>query len=127
MTVTGFLRASGEASSVARPSLDTDQLAVLALPDDASAAVIGAPGTGKTRTLVELVADRVERAGFLPEQVLALTASRTTATRLRDILALRLGVPTNGPLARTVNSLAFDIVGHAARVAGTEPPRLVTG
>ncbi|MDQ1606982.1 MAG: hypothetical protein QOJ18_1349, partial [Microbacteriaceae bacterium] len=127
MTVTGFLRTSGEASSVARPSLDTDQLAVLALPDDASAAVIGAPGTGKTRTLVELVADRVERAGFLPEQVLALTASRTTATRLRDILALRLGVPTNGPLARTVNSLAFDIVGHAARVAGTEPPRLVTG
>jgi superfamily I DNA/RNA helicase/RecB family exonuclease len=127
MTVTGFQRARSDASSVTRPSLDADQLAVLALPDDASASVIGAPGTGKTSTLVELVADRVERAGFLPEQVLALTASRTTATRLRDVLALRLGVPTNGPLARTVNSLAFDIVGHAARVAGTEPPQLVTG
>jgi superfamily I DNA/RNA helicase/RecB family exonuclease len=127
MTVTGFQRVRSDASSVTRPRLDADQLAVLALPDDASASVIGAPGTGKTTTLVELVADRVQRAGFLPEQVLALTASRTTATRLRDVLALRLGVPTNGPLARTVNSLAFDIVGHAARVAGTEPPQLVTG
>jgi superfamily I DNA/RNA helicase/RecB family exonuclease len=127
MTVTGFQRARSDASSVTKTSLDAEQLAVLELPDDASAAVLGAPGTGKTSTLVELVADRVERAGFLPEQVLALTASRTTATRLRDILALRLGVPTNGPLARSVNSLAFDIVRHAARVAGTEPPQLVTG
>jgi superfamily I DNA/RNA helicase len=81
MTVTGFQRARSDASSVTRHELDADQLAVLALPDDASAAVIGAPGTGKTSTLVELVADRVERAGFLPEQVVALTASRTTATR----------------------------------------------
>jgi superfamily I DNA/RNA helicase/RecB family exonuclease len=127
MTVTGFQRARSGASSVTRPRLDAEQSTVLELADDASAAVLGAPGTGKTTTLVELVADRVDRAGFLPEQVLALTASRTTATRLRDILALRLGVPTNGPLARTVNSLAFDIVGHAARMAGTEPPQLVTG
>ena len=62
-----------------------------------------------------------------PESVIALTSSRVTATALRDVLALRLGVPTNGPLARTVNSLAFEIVGNAAREAGVAPPRLVTG
>ncbi len=96
-------------------------------PDESSAVVIGAPGSGKTTTLVELVAQRVGVRGFAPEAVLVLTSSRATATRLRDILALRLGVPTNGPIARTVNSLAFEIVGNAARAAGVESPRLATG
>jgi len=129
MAVTGFQRrvraaVPGSASGV---PLDDSQAAVLRLADDASAAVLGAPGTGKTTTLVEFLADRVHRAGFAPEQLLALTSSRGTAARLRDRLALRLGMPSNGPLARTVNSLAFDIVGHAARAAGAEPPQLVTG
>lgn len=129
MAVTGFqrrVRAAAPGSAAGVP-LDESQAAVLRLADDASAVVLGAPGTGKTTTLVELLADRVHRAGFTPEQVLALTSSRGTAARLRDRLALRLGMPSNGPLARTVNSLAFDIVGHAARAAGAEPPQLVTG
>jgi superfamily I DNA/RNA helicase/RecB family exonuclease len=129
MAVTGFQRrlrapTPGSAQGVV---LDDSQAAVLELADDASAVVLGAPGTGKTTTLVELLADRVHRAGFAPEQVLALTTSRGTAALLRDRLALRLAVPSNGPLARTVNSLAFDIVGNATRAAGAEPPRLVTG
>jgi superfamily I DNA/RNA helicase/RecB family exonuclease len=132
MTASGFLRsdayeAPGGDGREAPVVLDDAQRAVLELADDASAVVLGAPGTGKTTTLAEFVADRVERAGFAPEQLLVLTSSRGTATRLRDRLALRLGLPTNGPLARTVNSLAFDIVGHAARIAGTESPQLVTG
>ena len=134
MAVTGFqrrVRAAAVRRAAQDPAakfrLDASQTAVLGLADDASAAVLGAPGTGKTTTLVELLADRVHRVGFAPEQVLALTSSRGTAALLRDRLALRLGVPSNGPLARTVNSLAFDIVSHAARAAGTEPPQLVTG
>ena len=97
------------------------------LPDSQSAVVIGAPGTGKTSTLIEVVADRVLGRGWNPSQVLALTTSRTVATRLRDRLALRLAVATDGPIARTVNSLAFEIVSHAARRAEAEPPRLLTG
>jgi superfamily I DNA/RNA helicase/RecB family exonuclease len=127
MTASGFLRDVSNVASAAPVALDDAQQAVLGLADDASAAVLGAPGTGKTTTLIEFVADRVHRVGFTPDQVLVLTSSRGTATRLRDRLALRLGVPTNGPLARTVNSLAFDIVGHAARAAAGEPPQLVTG
>jgi superfamily I DNA/RNA helicase/RecB family exonuclease len=124
VAITGFERA---ATPLDPPPLDESQRAVVALPDDASAAVVGAPGTGKTTTLVELIADRVLVRGWRPEEVLALTTSRATATRLRDAIALRLGVPTTGPLARTVNSLAFEVVRDAARRAGASPPRLVTG
>ncbi|WP_082487486.1 UrvD/REP family ATP-dependent DNA helicase [Leifsonia sp. Root112D2] len=131
MTIRGFRAADTGPASAARPSgdmaPDASQRAVIELPDAASAVVIGAPGTGKTATLIETVADRVLRRGWAPESVLALTTTRTTATRLRDTLATRLGRPTNGPLARTVNSVAFDVVGHAARAAGAAPPRLLTG
>ncbi|GGF26685.1 DNA helicase [Subtercola lobariae] len=99
----------------------------MALADDVNVAVIGAPGSGKTHTLVELVADRVLNRGFDPSELVVLTPSRQSATRLRDRLALRLGVPTNGPLARTVNSLAFQIVQAEAVVAGLPSPTLLTG
>jgi superfamily I DNA/RNA helicase/RecB family exonuclease len=118
--------ADGDAASAA-VLLDGAQAEVLALPDSASAAVLGAPGTGKTTTLVEALAERVLVRGHAPDEVLALSASRTAATALRDRLALRLGVPTQGPLARTATSLAFQLVGERARRDGLEPPRLLTG
>ena len=110
---------------------DAGQRGVIDLADDASAAVLGAPGSGKTTTIVELVADRVGPVdeggrGWSPDSLLVLASSRAAATRLRDRLALRIGVPSNGPLARTVSSLAFELVGAAARASGAEPPRLVT-
>jgi len=106
--------------------LDPGQQAVVDLPDGASAAVLGAPGSGKTTTIVELVADRIDGRGWSPDSLLVLASSRASATRLRDRLALRVGKPSNGPLARTVSSLAFELVGAAARAAGAPPPRLVT-
>ncbi|MCX7521945.1 ATP-dependent DNA helicase [Microbacterium sp. STN6] len=106
---------------------DDAQATVLALADGESAVVIGAPGTGKTSTLIELVADRILRRGYDPSSVLALTTTRSTATALRDALATRVGRPTSGPLARTVNSIAFEIVRHAAALTGAPAPRLLTG
>lgn len=104
-------------------TLDASQSAVLDLSIDVSAAVIGAPGSGKTLTLVELVADRVLNLGFSTEEVLVLAPNRVAATRLRDRLAVRLGVPSNGPLARTANSVAFQVV----RAASDRPVTLLTG
>jgi len=127
--VTTTAPAAADAPSPARGTvrLDASQRAVLGLPDGTTAAVIGAPGSGKTTTLVELVVEHVQRRGHGADSVLALTPARATATHLRDQIARRLDVPTPGPLARTVSSLAFDVVGHAARLAGQAPPTLVTG
>lgn len=73
------------------------------------AAVFGAPGSGKTTLAVDLVAEHVA-AGGDPGEVLALAATRRTASSLRDTLAVRLGVPTRGALARTASAVAYDLV-----------------
>lgn len=82
---------------------------VIDLVGPGHAAVFGAPGSGKTTLAVELVAEHVS-LGMDPSEVLVLTASRRTAATLRDALAIRLGVPTRGALARTASALAFDLV-----------------
>jgi superfamily I DNA/RNA helicase/RecB family exonuclease len=125
VSVIGF-EAATERPSAPPITLDDSQAAVVALADGVSAAVIGAPGTGKTTTIVELVADRVLGRGWSPEHLVVLTPSRVTATRLRDILSVRIGTPTDGPLARTVNSLAFEVVSRRARAAGGDL-RLISG
>jgi superfamily I DNA/RNA helicase/RecB family exonuclease len=128
--VQGGVPASSPAAFVSRGALvalDPSQRAVVELADGVSAAVLGAPGSGKTTTIVEVVADRILNRGFDPRSVLVLAASRAAATTLRDRLAVRVGVPTDGPLARTAASFAYEIVGVAARAAGHTPPRLVTG
>lgn len=128
VTVAGMSAIGFEVSEplLAPVAPDPTQRAVLELPDDVSAAVLGAPGTGKTTTIVELVADRVLERGWDPGELLVLTASRASATRLRDRLAIRLGRPTDGPLARTVLSIAHEIAALTAS-PGEEPPRLLSG
>ncbi|RPE76352.1 superfamily I DNA/RNA helicase [Frondihabitans sp. PhB161] len=118
--------AAASVDSVIAP-LDASQRLVLELADGESAAVIGAPGSGKTTALIEFVLDRVHRDGWGPAAVLALSPTRGSATALRDTLAGRLDIPSPGPLARTISSLAFDIVGHAARLASSPAPTLLTG
>lgn len=110
---------------------DPAQDAVLALPDGAHAAVLGAPGTGKTTTLARLVARRMNRSDAVSSDghatVVALTSARTAATALRDRLAATVDRVVPGALARTVNSLAFQVVAHAAAVQGQDAPTLLTG
>lgn len=99
---------------------------MLALPWDASGVVVGAPGAGKTETLVARVAALIE-GGVAPDSVLVLTPSRQTATALRDRLGLAVRVATTGPLARSVASYAFQIVRAHAVAADADPPQLLTG
>ena len=110
-----------------RLRLDPAQAAVLALPIDASAVVVGAPGSGKTATLVELLAERAGRNGWSTDSVLALAPGRAQAAGLRDRLAARLGSTSGGARARTPQSLAFGIVRAARAAAGQSAPALLTG
>jgi len=114
-------------ASDVEPALDESQRGVLELGLRDSAIVIGAPGSGKTTTLVQFAVDRVHRLGLDPSALLVLAPSRLAANRLRDRLALRVDRPTNGPLARTVTSVAFSIVQSQATLRDEPAPRLLTG
>ncbi|MFC9430631.1 ATP-dependent helicase [Streptomyces sp. NPDC056987] len=88
--------------------------------------VLAGPGTGKTTTLVESVAERVAR-GTAPERILVLTFSRKAAVELRDRTAVRLG-GTRGPQATTFHSFSYALIrAHQEGELFTEPLRLLSG
>ncbi|MEY4533280.1 MAG: hypothetical protein RI926_1049 [Actinomycetota bacterium] len=124
MAKTGFVQRE---IAPARPfTADAIQAQVLSLPSKLSAAIIGAPGTGKTALLTELVAARVAQ-GVNPDNIVVLSPNRVAAGRLRNSLGIRLGIATNGGLARTPGSLAFSLAVEHALATGQAPPRLLTG
>nr|WP_030764618.1 MULTISPECIES: ATP-dependent DNA helicase [unclassified Streptomyces] len=88
--------------------------------------VLAGPGTGKTTTLVEAVAARVE-AGADPARILILTFSRKAAVELRDRAALRLG-GARAPQATTFHSFCYGLVrAHQDTDLFADPLRLLSG
>ncbi|MEW1636198.1 ATP-dependent DNA helicase [Streptomyces sp. NPDC093801] len=110
---------------VAPPVLDAAQRAVV----DHTAGpllVLAGPGTGKTTTLVEAAAARVE-AGTDPARILILTFSRKAAVELRDRAALRLG-GARAPQATTFHSFCYGLVrAHQDHELFADPLRLLSG
>ena len=108
--------------------LDEPQQRVVRLrPGSGPVVVLGAPGTGRTTTLVEAVVARVVRDGVDPDAVLLLAPTRRAAAALRDRVTSRLARTVREPIARTPHSLAFALL-HRAAVAADEPaPRLLSG
>ena len=114
------------------PTLDEAQAAAVAhrsgAPHDSGVLrILGAPGTGKTSTAIEVVVDRVHRDGIAPDQCLVLTASRTAAADLRERITARIGGTTTEPLARTHQGFGFGILRQAAARMGAPSPRLLSG
>lgn len=89
--------------------------------------LLGAPGTGKTTSLVEAIVARVERDGVPPDGVLVLAATRTAAAALRDRVCARLARTVREPLARTPHSFAFGLLRRTTVLEGSPPPRLISG
>ncbi|MFA3874934.1 ATP-dependent helicase [Streptomyces sp. MMCC 100] len=88
--------------------------------------VLAGPGTGKTTTLVESVADRIAQGGD-PERILVLTFSRKAAVELRDRMALRIGA-ARAPRATTFHSFGYALVrAHQDSDLFVEPLRLLSG
>nr|WP_190132722.1 ATP-dependent DNA helicase [Streptomyces mashuensis] len=110
---------------VALPELDARQRAVV---DHAHGPllVLAGPGTGKTTTLVEAVAERVRR-GTAPERLLVLTFSRKAAVELRDRMAARMG-GAHAPQATTFHSYCLALLAaHEDTGLDAAPPRLLSG
>jgi superfamily I DNA/RNA helicase/RecB family exonuclease len=106
------------------PRLDPTQQAVVDHPGG-PLLVLAGPGTGKTTTIVEAVAARIE-AGVDPEQILVLTFSRKAAAELRTRITGRVAKTIREPLARTFHSYAYGVLRRAALLRGDAPPRLLT-
>ncbi|MFI1756545.1 ATP-dependent helicase [Streptomyces sp. NPDC020571] len=88
--------------------------------------VLAGPGTGKTTTLVESVADRIAKGGD-PERILVLTFSRKAAVELRERMALRIGA-ARAPRATTFHSFGYALVrAHQDSDLFVEPLRLLSG
>ncbi|MER5453395.1 ATP-dependent DNA helicase [Micromonospora sp. NPDC002389] len=121
--------APAHAPGAEQTSADPRQAEVVA-HTDGPMLVLGGPGTGKTRTLVEAVAARVEE-GVDPERILVLTFSRRGAVDLRHRIEARIAA--NGrrvvrePLVRTFPAYAFGLLRRAAAERGEPSPRLLTG
>ncbi|MCZ7416668.1 ATP-dependent helicase [Streptomyces sp. WMMC897] len=106
------------------PALDAGQRAVVD-HDRGPLLVLAGPGTGKTTTLVEAVAERVRR-GADPERVLVLTFSRKAAVELRDRMAARMGGAA--PQATTFHSYCYALVrAHQDAELFARPIRLLSG
>ncbi|WP_440311677.1 PD-(D/E)XK nuclease family protein [Leucobacter chromiireducens] len=108
-------------------SLDPSQRRVLALDPARHARVLGAPGSGKTRTLVAAYVECSGRESWREGEVLVLAANRLVATALRAALAEQLGRAFGGTPVRTAASLAFAVLGRSAALRGEDAPRLLTG
>lgn len=110
---------------VAPPVLDAAQQAVVD-HTRGPLLVLAGPGTGKTTTLVEAAAARVE-AGTDPARILILTFSRKAAVELRDRAALRLG-GARAPQATTFHSFCYGLVrAHQDHELFADPLRLLSG
>ncbi|WP_434739075.1 UvrD-helicase domain-containing protein [Streptomyces katrae] len=110
---------------VAPPVLDAAQRAVVD-HTRGPLLVLAGPGTGKTTTLVEAAAARVE-AGTDPARILILTFSRKAAVELRDRAALRLG-GARAPQATTFHSFCYGLVrAHQDHELFADPLRLLSG
>ena len=72
-------------------------------------AVLGAPGTGKSATLVASVVELI-KSGFDPNSILVLTYGRERASELRDQIVIQSGANAFEPIVRTFHSLAFSII-----------------
>jgi superfamily I DNA/RNA helicase/RecB family exonuclease len=119
-----LVRSPGRADEA--PTLDAAQRAVTGHAGG-PLLVLAGPGTGKTTTIVETVADRIVGRGIDPERVLVLTFSRKAAEELRERITARLHRTTRQPLALTFHSYAYALVRREFVLAGDEPPTLLSG
>lgn len=81
--------------------------------------VLGGPGTGKTETIAEAVAQRLQRCGDGPRP-LVVCFSRRAAARMRDRIAEIIQGAVESPLAITMHAFCLAVVRRFAPLDGPE-------
>jgi superfamily I DNA/RNA helicase/RecB family exonuclease len=112
--------------SVTGFQLSPSQLSASTLPAASVGTIFGSPGSGKTSSLVARFLHLVAN-GISPAEIAVIAATRESANTLRDQLALEFQGATEGPLAKTLTSLAFSILASDAKRTGELAPVLVSG
>ncbi|MFC6287475.1 ATP-dependent helicase [Nocardioides sp. GCM10027113] len=120
MTATTY-RLVPHAAGPGVPVLDEHQQQVVDHPGG-PLLVLAGPGTGKTTTLVEAIAERIEGRGSRPDQVLALTFSRKAAEQLRDRVTARVGRTMSTAMCSTFHSFAYALIRRYAPAELYEAP-----
>ena len=78
--------------------------------EDEIIAVVAGPGTGKTRTLVERIADLVERRKVPPKEITAVTFTHQAAEEMRARLKERLGAAAKSITIGTFHAIALNLL-----------------
>ncbi len=112
------------AAPASRVTLDPSQQAVVQHVRDVGGPlqVLAGPGSGKTTTLVELVAERVESGALAAEEILVLTFSRKAAQEIRSRIAARLDRTTATCPAMTFHSFCYALLRAEQDVADFRQP-----
>lgn len=100
------MRNSSDSPDSSETELPVELAGVMAGLD---ALVLGSPGSGKTGLIKNLVSE-FEIAGLDPSEIIVITPQRAAATRLRDQLAGNSKKVAILPRARSITSLAFEIL-----------------
>lgn len=106
---------------------DAQQREVLALNTERHARIVGAPGSGKSTMLIEVVRRAVEEHDRTFHDVLVLAPNRAAGARVRNMLESTIRRPIAGTPVRTTTSLAFAILARVRAARGEAHPRLMTG
>lgn len=106
-----------------RDRLEAAAVQFVDLPVDQSAILIGAAGTGKTTALLTRLTALVQGGIISTDQAVVVMPHRAAASAVRDQLIIDIGVSSDGPLVRSIASIAFEIVAEAHG----RPVTLLTG
>ena len=105
-------------------TLTAEQQAVVHFPAG-RLRVLAGPGTGKTETLVEAVAERISARGIAARSILVLTFSRRAAAELTERITRRIALTSTEPMVRTLHSYAYSLLRAQAVRLGEPAPRLL--
>ncbi len=84
--------------------------------------VLAGAGSGKTRVITQKIVHLVERCGYAPKNIAAITFTNKAANEMRErVGALLQGKNAKGLLVSTFHSLGMSILRSEARLLGYKP------